>query len=321
MRLELLIRAVALGLALSLSALGAWAMDETSTSGDPKEPSPEAAEKELCALIEQAAKDHDLPVGFFTRLIWKESSFRSDAVSPKGAQGIAQFMPYTAAERDLLDPFDARLAIPAAADLLADLKVRFGNLGLAAAAYNAGAARVTNWLAEATTLPLETQDYVLAITGLAAETWAAPEGGAEMPDEAEGQDCLALAALLKGSGRGALARDRNGERPLGRAGRGQFFAGARHLRLCRAAEALSRAARGASADDRVGPDARPRHARLLPDARAHAEPRRGEPFLRRAEGGGRRLHRAQDLIERLLRPAERIASVSAASICWLKRSR
>ena len=200
MRLELLIRAVALGLALSLSPLGAWAMDETSTSGDPKEPSPEAAEKELCALIEQAAKDHDLPVGFFTRLIWKESSFRSDAVSPKGAQGIAQFMPYTAAERDLLDPFDARLAIPAAADLLADLKVRFGNLGLAAAAYNAGAARVTNWLAEATTLPLETQDYVLAITGLAAETWAAPEGGAEMPDEAEGQDCLALAALLKGPG-------------------------------------------------------------------------------------------------------------------------
>src|SRR5215207_4517878 len=200
MRLALLIRAVALGLALSLSPFGAWAMDETSASGDPREPSPDAAEKMLCALIEQAAKDHDLPVGFFTRLIWKESSFRSDAVSPKGAQGIAQFMPYTAAERDLLDPFDARMAIPAAASLLSDLKVRFGNLGLAAAAYNAGAARVTNWLAEATTLPFETQDYVLAITGLAAETWAAPEGGAEMPDEAQGQDCLALAALLKGPG-------------------------------------------------------------------------------------------------------------------------
>jgi hypothetical protein len=193
-------RVAALGLALWLAPVGAAAMDETSAPRDGQEPSSGAVEKELCALIEGAAKDYDLPVGFFTRLIWKESSFRGDAVSPKGAQGIAQFMPYTAAERDLLDPFDARMAIPAAASLLSDLKVRFGNLGLAAAAYNAGAARVANWLAETATLPWETQDYVLAITGLAAETWAAPDGGAEMPDDADGQDCLALAALLKGPG-------------------------------------------------------------------------------------------------------------------------
>src|SRR6187397_256414 len=57
---------------------------------------PEAAQKALCTLIETAAADNGLPIGFFTRLIWKESRFRHDAVSPKGAQGIAQFMPGTA---------------------------------------------------------------------------------------------------------------------------------------------------------------------------------------------------------------------------------
>src|SRR5882672_5678591 len=55
--------------------------------------SPEAVQKALCALIEDSAAENGLPVGFFTRLIWKESRFRGDAVSPKGAQGIAQFMP------------------------------------------------------------------------------------------------------------------------------------------------------------------------------------------------------------------------------------
>src|SRR5205814_6611619 len=69
--------------------------------------------------------------------------FRSaGAVSPKGAEGIAQFMPGTAAERGLANPFDPEQAIPHAARFLAELKRRFGNLGMAAAAYNAGPARV-----------------------------------------------------------------------------------------------------------------------------------------------------------------------------------
>ncbi len=162
---------------------------------------PEAAQKALCTLIETAAADNGLPAGFFTRLIWKESRFRDDAVSPKGAQGIAQFMPGTAAERGLDDPFDATTAIPASASLLADLKIRFGNLGLAAAAYNAGRDRVSNWLEDNGTLPSETRDYVLAITGVSADTWADPEGAAALPADADdGKDCLQLAALLKGPG-------------------------------------------------------------------------------------------------------------------------
>jgi len=152
--------------------------------------------KALCALIETAAEENDLPIGFFTRLLWKESRFRSDAVSPKGAQGIAQFMPGTAAERGLADPFDSGTAIPASASFLADLAGRFGSLGLAAAAYNAGPDRVRAWLSDGGTLPFETQDYVLSITGLPAATWADREPVASSAAVTGEQDCVKLASLL-----------------------------------------------------------------------------------------------------------------------------
>src|SRR5690606_41926809 len=61
-----------------------------------------------------------------------------NAVSYKGAQGIAQFMPGTAEERGLADPFEPKSAIGHSASLLTDLRREFGNFGLAAAAYNAG---------------------------------------------------------------------------------------------------------------------------------------------------------------------------------------
>lgn len=126
----------------------------------------------ICELIEDAAAEHRLPVEFFTRLIWKESAFRSGATSHVGAQGIAQFMPGTAAERGLQDPYDVHQAIPASAHLLRDLRARFGNLGLAAAAYNAGPRRVDEWLAGTGGLPYETRDYVAYITGRHADDWA-----------------------------------------------------------------------------------------------------------------------------------------------------
>ncbi len=112
----------------------------------PSEGATETVEQALCRLIDDSAKTRDLPVAFLTRLIWRESSFRVGVVSPAGAQGVAQFMPGTAKERGLLDPFDPEQAIPHAAHLLADLKRQFGNLGLAAAAYNGGPTRVSNWL-------------------------------------------------------------------------------------------------------------------------------------------------------------------------------
>ncbi len=139
----------------------------------------ETTEQTICRLIETAASAEALPVDFFTRLIWRESSFRPGVTSPAGAKGIAQFMPGTAAERGLEDPFDPEAAIPASAGYLATLRARFGNLGLAAAAYNAGPTRLARWIADGGYLPLETEDYVLFITGRPVAEWAAK--GREAP--------------------------------------------------------------------------------------------------------------------------------------------
>jgi hypothetical protein len=153
----------------------------------------ETIDQALCRMIESAAATHRLPVDFFTRLIWQESSFRPGVTSRAGAQGAAQFMPGTAAERGLADPFDPEQAIPKSAELLDDLRRRFGNLGLAAAAYNGGPARVEAWLAGRGSLPSETRNYVSSITGRSAEDWAeeARRIGPPQPDDTNAR-CLVL---------------------------------------------------------------------------------------------------------------------------------
>src|SRR5262249_10503472 len=105
----------------------------------------------LCLMIEAAARSQNLPLEFFARVIWQESRFQADLVAPRTrsgdrAQGIAQFMPRTAAERGLLDPFDPVQALPKSAEFLRELADQFGNLGLAAAAYNAGPGRLREFL-------------------------------------------------------------------------------------------------------------------------------------------------------------------------------
>lgn len=123
----------------------------------------------VCSEIDARATEHALPQAFMARLIWKESLFDPGAVSPKGAQGIAQFMPGTAKRRGLADPFEPKQALAASAAYLAELRNLFGNLGRAAAAYDAGEQRVRRWLAGKSGLPYETQDYVLSITGRSHE--------------------------------------------------------------------------------------------------------------------------------------------------------
>jgi hypothetical protein len=125
----------------------------------------------ICDLIETHATRHGLPSDFLARLIWKESRFDPSAVSPAGAEGIAQFMPGTAAMRGLSDPYDIDQAIPASARYLAELSAGFGNLGLAAAAYNAGENRVARWVSKGGFLPLETENYVLDIMGAPADSF------------------------------------------------------------------------------------------------------------------------------------------------------
>ena len=125
----------------------------------------------VCDLIETHAGQNGLPRDFFARLIWKESRFDPNAVSPVGAEGIAQFMPGTAKMRGLANSFDIEQAIPASARYLGELKTGFGNLGLAAAAYNAGESRVSRWLSTGGFLPLETEEYVLDVMGEPADNF------------------------------------------------------------------------------------------------------------------------------------------------------
>jgi hypothetical protein len=156
----------------------------------------------MCLMIESAARAEDLPLEFFARVIWQESRFQADAVGPvtrsgQRAQGIAQFMPGTASERRLLDPFDPVQALPKSAEFLNELRGQFGNLGLAAAAYNAGPRRVQEWLAGSGGLPQETRNYVAAITGTTVDEWAAARRNDKMPDRAPATTCRELIALLK----------------------------------------------------------------------------------------------------------------------------
>ena len=156
----------------------------------------------MCLMIESAARANGLPLEFFARVIWQESRFQSDAVGPvtrsgQRAQGIAQFMPGTASERRLLDPFDPVQALPKSAEFLSELRSQFGNLGLAAAAYNAGPRRVQEWLAGTGPMPQETRNYVVAITGSTVDDWASAAKNSKPPDRAPNTSCRELMAMLR----------------------------------------------------------------------------------------------------------------------------
>jgi hypothetical protein len=115
-------------------------------------------------VIARAAQRWQVSAQLLAAQIYVESNFNPFAVSPAGAQGIAQFMPGTAAGMGLRNPFDAPAAIDAQAHLMHDLLKQFASVPLALAAYNAGPAPVQ---ACGCIPPYpETQAYVARIIGL-----------------------------------------------------------------------------------------------------------------------------------------------------------
>jgi hypothetical protein len=192
---------------LTLLTLAATSRAPAQTTAPPEQTG--NSRNSVCQIIEAAARANALPVDFFTRVIWQESRLRSDVVGPvtrsgERALGIAQFMPGTAAERNLLEPFNPAEALPKSGEFLAELRMQFGNLGLAAAAYNAGPQRVRDFLAGSRDLPTETRNYVLAITGHPIEDWTAPgtkgtagAGSAARPAESTPVTCRDLLAQLE----------------------------------------------------------------------------------------------------------------------------
>lgn len=190
-----------MGLAALRPSVAQVGAETTLDAFPPVEPARNTREA-MCLMIESAAKAHDLPLDFFARVIWQESRFKSDAVGPvtrsgQRAEGIAQFMPGTASERRLLDPFDPVQALPKSAEFLSELRGEFGNLGLAAAAYNAGPRRLHDWLDGKGSIPAETRNYVFTITGMSIDDWSAVGKNGTPPGRPQTANCRELMALLK----------------------------------------------------------------------------------------------------------------------------
>ncbi|MCP4933920.1 MAG: lytic transglycosylase domain-containing protein [bacterium] len=154
----------------------------------------------ICKDLDKLARKYKLPPLFFARLIWQESRFNPYAVSPAGAEGIAQFMPGTAAIWGLDDPFEPGQALVKSAQYLSYLHKKLGNIGFAAAGYNAGSGRVTDWLNGSNYMPLETRNYVRIITGYSIEAWTdgtARFVGIKVPKKMSATACRQLSIALR----------------------------------------------------------------------------------------------------------------------------
>ncbi len=158
--------AVVVGVVLALSLLG-------TTNADPTETSITADHAQTSTtfymnLARQDAIDADIPPDWFVRQINMESGFNPKALSPAGAEGIAQFMPATAAGLGI-SPWDPVAALKGAAQLMARYQARYGgDYAKALAAYNAGSGTLQSALARCGAswlhcLPAETQHYIAVI--------------------------------------------------------------------------------------------------------------------------------------------------------------
>lgn len=142
-----------------------------NTSSGPNTATPLNASSSVLAAIPAEYAEHvqmlsvryNLSPALIEALVWQESRWRADAVSPAGARGLAQLMPGTASDLGV-DPDDPFANLEGGARYLRQQLNRFnGNLELALAAYNAGPQRVIR----SGGIPRirETQLYVAAIMG------------------------------------------------------------------------------------------------------------------------------------------------------------
>jgi soluble lytic murein transglycosylase-like protein len=145
-------------------AEGGGASDVDRADGERAATLPDFVPERFAPAIAQAAQRWSVSGALLAAQLYQESGFNPFARSKAGAQGIAQFMPGTAAGYGLADPFDAERAIDAQAHLMRDLLRAFGAVPLALAAYNAGPVPVR---ACGCVPPIpETQAYVANILGL-----------------------------------------------------------------------------------------------------------------------------------------------------------
>jgi soluble lytic murein transglycosylase-like protein len=127
---------------------------------DPAQHSSSRQLSSLTASVSSVERTYGLPAGLVDAVIYQESRGRMDAVSPKGALGLMQLMPATAAQLGV-NPYNADDNIRGGAHYLRQQIDRFGSIPLALAAYNAGPGAVLRYGG----IPpfRETQNYVTTI--------------------------------------------------------------------------------------------------------------------------------------------------------------
>jgi cell wall-associated NlpC family hydrolase len=144
----------------------------SSTTGGPTQMGNVAVPAAYAGTIEQAASSNGIPASLLAALLYHESRFEPGVVSSAGAEGIAQFMPATAAGMGV-DPTNPTQSIEGAAQLLGSYTRQFGSYSDALAAYDAGSSAVERYGG----IPpfAETQAYVpavLSLAGLAGQSGA-----------------------------------------------------------------------------------------------------------------------------------------------------
>jgi soluble lytic murein transglycosylase-like protein len=141
------------------------------------------ADTTVSEAFQTASGATGVPQSLLRAVAQAESSMNPRAVSPKGAMGLMQLMPGTAADLGVTRPFDIGQNVMGGAQQLQAMLTRYnGNVPLALAAYNMGAHALDKRLAEHRALPRETRDYVARITRLMDED----RGGVGGADISEG---------------------------------------------------------------------------------------------------------------------------------------
>jgi hypothetical protein len=102
-------------------------------------------DSDLAQYFSELEDQYNLPINIISSVAQAESNFNPDAVSPKGATGMFQFMPDTARHYGVRDPRDPYESAQGAARYLADLQSQFGDTKLTLAAYNAGEGAVKKY--------------------------------------------------------------------------------------------------------------------------------------------------------------------------------
>lgn len=133
----------------------------------------------VIADVRRIAQEEGVDPDLAERVARRESNFRTDAVSPRGARGVMQLMPDTARELnvDINDPLqNIRGGVRYLRNQLRD----FGSPELALAAYNAGPGRTREFIQTGRALPEETINYVQALTGGAPTSGRQPLSQTEL---------------------------------------------------------------------------------------------------------------------------------------------